>query len=84
MAHTPPGPVRRAFRNFRRVLRRAACMLGMERGSASEGLIARCNRIVRIPARLSLNLAAVGAVVMYDQSISVRRFADCPVARVGS
>lgn len=57
----------------------AAYVLGMERGSLSEELIACCDHIVRIPTRFSLNLAAAGAVVMYDRMISARRFADRPV-----
>ncbi len=59
--------------------RRAAYVLGMERGGISEELIACCDHIVRIPTRFSLNLAAAGAVVMYDRLISVRRFAERPV-----
>ena len=59
--------------------RRAAYVLGMERGSLSEEMMACCDHIVRIPTRFSLNLAAAGAVVMYDRLISVQRFAGRPV-----
>ncbi len=61
----------------------AAYVLGMERGGLSEALIACCDHIVRIPTRFSLNLAAAGAVVMYDRLISMQRFAMRPVVPDG-
>ena len=64
--------------------RRAAYVLGMERGALSEELVACCDHLVRIPTRFSLNLAAAGAVVMYDRLLSARRFAERPVAPGGA
>ena len=63
--------------------RRAAYVLGMERGSLSEEMIACCEHMVRIPTRFSLNLAAAGAVVMYDRLISLARFGARPVVPGG-
>ena len=63
--------------------RRAAYVLGMERGSLSEEMMSCCDFAVRIPTRFALNLAAAGAVVMYDRLISLRQFGARPVAPGG-
>jgi len=63
--------------------RNAAYVLGMERGSLSPDLVACCDHIVKIPTLFSLNVAAAGAVVMYDRLISVQRFGDRPVVPGG-
>jgi tRNA G18 (ribose-2'-O)-methylase SpoU len=59
---------------------RAAYVLGPERGSLSPALISRCDYIVRIPTRFSINAAMAGAIVMYDRVKSLGRFAERPVA----
>ncbi len=58
--------------------RRAAYVLGSERGGLSAGLLARCGFVVRIPTRFSINLSLAGALVMYDRLISLERFAPRP------
>ena len=58
--------------------RRAAYVLGRERGSLSEGLLARCDHVVRIPSRFSINLAIAGAMVMYDRMLCMGLFAPRP------
>jgi tRNA G18 (ribose-2'-O)-methylase SpoU len=58
--------------------RQAAYVLGPERGSLSPALVARCDHVVRIPTRFSLNLSLAGALVMYDRMISLGRFAPRP------
>lgn len=58
--------------------RRAAYVLGRERGSLSEALLARCDHVVRIPSRFSVNLAVAGAMVMYDRMLCVGQFAARP------
>ena len=63
--------------------RRAAYVLGMERGSLSEEMMSCCDHVVRIPTRFSLNLAAAGAIVMYDRLISLQRFGARPVVPGG-
>lgn len=60
--------------------RRAAYVLGMERGNLSPTLIECCDHIVKIPTQFSLNVATAGAIVMYDRVLSMGRFADRPVA----
>ena len=59
--------------------RQAAYVLGPERGGLSPELVARCDHIVKIPTRFSLNLSLAGALVMYDRLITLGRFAPRPV-----
>ncbi len=54
---------------------RAAYVLGPEKGSVSEALRARCAYIIKIPTRFCINVGLAGAVVMYDRTISMGRFA---------
>lgn len=63
--------------------RRAAYVLGPERGSLSPALVACCSHIVKIPTKFAINLAIAGALVMYDRLISTGRFAARPVAPGG-
>jgi len=63
--------------------RRAAYVLGMERGSLSPRMMECLDHVVKIPTRFCLNLAAAGAVVMYDRMISAQRFGARPVAPGG-
>lgn len=56
----------------------AAYILGRERGSLSDAVLGRCDAVVRIPTRFSLNLAIAGALVMYDRLISVGKFPGRP------
>lgn len=46
---------------------RAAYVLGPERGSLSPEMLARCDKVVRIPTRFCVNVAIAAAVVMYDR-----------------
>jgi tRNA G18 (ribose-2'-O)-methylase SpoU len=55
---------------------RAAYVLGPEAGSLSEPLLDRCDHVVRIPTRFCVNVAMAGAILMYDRTISMSRFAD--------
>ena len=58
---------------------RAAYVLGPERGVLSQGLVARCQHLVRIPTAFSLNVATAGAIVMYDRVRSLGRFPPRPM-----
>lgn len=64
--------------------RRAAYVLGPERGRLSPEMVARCDYLVRIPTRFSINVATAGAIVMYDRVKSLGRFARRPVAEGGA
>jgi tRNA G18 (ribose-2'-O)-methylase SpoU len=57
----------------------AAYVLGRERGSLSDEMIARCAHVVRIPTKFCVNVGLAGAIVMYDRLISMRGFADRPI-----
>jgi len=61
----------------------AAYVVGPERAGLSAGLLERCHHMVRIPARFALNLAVVGALVLYDRLLQHGRFADRPVGSRG-
>lgn len=61
----------------------AAYVLGPERGSLSEALVRRCDFVVRIPTRFCVNLAVAAAIVMYDRTTSLGRFAARPVRSGG-
>lgn len=57
----------------------AAYVLGPERGELSPALQARCAHVVKIPTRFCVNVGLAGAIVMYDRTISLGRFAPRPV-----
>ncbi|MEQ9812671.1 MAG: TrmH family RNA methyltransferase [Azospirillaceae bacterium] len=59
--------------------RQAAYVLGPERGGLSAAMLARCDFVVRIPTRFSINLALAGALVVYDRVRTLGRFAPRPV-----
>jgi len=63
--------------------RRAAYVLGPERGSLSDALVARCDYVVKIPTSFCVNVAMAGAIVMYDRVKSLARFPDRPVGEGG-
>ncbi|MEM7446110.1 MAG: TrmH family RNA methyltransferase, partial [Pseudomonadota bacterium] len=42
-------------------------------------MIARCDHVVKIPTRFSINVSLAGALVLYDRLISLGRFAPRPV-----
>ncbi len=62
---------------------RAAYILGGERLGLSEETVARCDFVVKIPTRFSLNVATAGAILMYDRLISYGRFPPRPVRTGG-
>jgi len=62
---------------------RAAYILGAERFGLSPEMAARCDYVVKIPTRFSLNLGLAGALVMYDRVLSRGRFAPRPVGEGG-
>lgn len=53
----------------------AAYILGPERGSLSQEMIARCDHLIRIPTKFCINVQIAGAVVMYDRLRSLGSFA---------
>ncbi|WP_029012161.1 TrmH family RNA methyltransferase [Niveispirillum irakense] len=67
--------------SFRHPLR-AAYVFGPERGSLSQGMLERCDHVVKIPTKFCVNVSVAAAIVTYDRMISLGRFAERPV-RVG-
>lgn len=57
----------------------AAYVLGPERGSLSPALQARCSHVVKIPTRFCINVGLAGALVMYDRTLALGKFAPRPV-----
>ncbi|TCS64783.1 RNA methyltransferase [Varunaivibrio sulfuroxidans] len=58
---------------------RAAYVLGPERGSLSPEMTARCAHIIKIPTRFCINVSLAAAIVMYDRTIALGRFAPRPM-----
>ena len=61
----------------------AAYVLGSERSGLSAAMIERCDHLIRVPTRFSLNVGIAGVVVMYDRLVSRGRFPARPVAPGG-
>lgn len=59
--------------------RRAAYVLGPERGVLSPEMIERCAYTVKIPMRFSVNLGIAGAIVMYDRLLNLGRYPARPL-----
>jgi tRNA G18 (ribose-2'-O)-methylase SpoU len=64
--------------------RRAAYVLGPERGILSPEMIERCAYTVKIPMRFSVNLGIAGAIVMYDRLLNLGRFPARPLTPGGA
>jgi len=57
----------------------AVYVLGGERSSLSEEMLARCAHVIKIPTKFCLNVATAGAIVMYDRHRMLGGYADRPV-----
>jgi tRNA G18 (ribose-2'-O)-methylase SpoU len=68
--------------SFRHPLR-AAYVFGSERLSLSPAMLARCQHVVKIPTRFSINVGMAGAIVLYDRMLTLGRFAERPVRAGG-
>ena len=64
---------------FRHPLR-AAYVFGAERLSISDDMLKRCDFVVRIPMKFSINVGMAGAIVLYDRLISLGGYPARPVA----
>jgi tRNA G18 (ribose-2'-O)-methylase SpoU len=64
---------------FRHPLR-AAYVFGAERMSLSEEVLKRCEFVVKIPTRFSINVGMAGAIVMYDRLVSLGGYGARPLA----
>lgn len=59
---------------------RAAYVFGSERMSLSPEVLERCEFVVKIPTRFSINVGMAGAIVLYDRLISLGGYAGRPLA----
>ncbi len=50
--------------------KKAAYVLGRERGSLSPEMLARCAHVVKIPTRFCLNVSVAAALTLYDRTLS--------------
>ena len=63
---------------------RAAYVFGAERLSLSPEILSRCEFVVKIPTRFSINVGMAGAIVLYDRLLSSGSFGDRPVRPGGA
>jgi tRNA G18 (ribose-2'-O)-methylase SpoU len=59
---------------------RAAYVFGAERMSLSDAVLKRCEFVVKIPTRFSINVGMAGAIVLYDRLISLGGYGARPLA----
>ncbi|MGB8602430.1 MAG: RNA methyltransferase [Rhizomicrobium sp.] len=58
---------------------RAAYLFGAERNSISPQMLKRCEFVVRIPMRFSINVGMAGAIVLYDRLVSLGGYPGRPL-----
>ena len=63
---------------------RAAYVFGAERMSLSRDVLSRCEFVVKIPTRFSINVGMAGAIVLYDRLISTGGYGSRPIAAGGA
>lgn len=71
-----------ALPSFRHPLQ-AAYVLGPEKGSLSDEMLALCDYTVKIPTSFCVNVAMAGAIVMYDRVKSLAPFAERRISEGG-
>jgi tRNA G18 (ribose-2'-O)-methylase SpoU len=59
---------------------RAAYVFGAERMSLSQAVLSRCEFVVKIPMKFSINVGMAGAIVLYDRLISQGGYGSRPIA----
>ena len=59
--------------------RLAAYILGSERLGLSDNIISKCDYIIKVPTKFSLNLALTGGIVSYDRLTSMKQFNKRPL-----
>ncbi|HEY9164114.1 MAG TPA: RNA methyltransferase [Magnetovibrio sp.] len=62
---------------------RCAYVLGPERGSLTPEMVAKCDFVIKIPTSFCINVSIAAAIVLYDRSLSMGRFAERPVRAGG-
>ncbi|HWA90687.1 MAG TPA: RNA methyltransferase [Rhizomicrobium sp.] len=59
---------------------RAAYVFGAERMSLSKEVLAKCEFVVKIPTRFSINVGMAGAIAMYDRVLTMGGYGSRPLA----
>ena len=59
--------------------RLAAYILGSERLGLSKNIISKCDYLIKVPTKFSLNLALTGGIVLYDRLTSMKQFNKRPL-----
>ena len=59
--------------------RLAAYILGSERLGLSKNIISKCDYVIKVPTKFSLNLALTGGIVLYDRLTSMKQFNKRPL-----
>ena len=59
--------------------KKVAYILGSERYGLSQNILQRCDKIIKVPTKFSLNLALTGGIVLYDRLISMKNFDKRPI-----
>lgn len=62
---------------------RAAYVFGSERLSLSPETLSRCEHVVKIPTRFSINVGMAGAIVMYDRLLNLGGYPVRPLQTGG-
>jgi len=62
---------------------RAAYVFGAERLSLSDEMLARCDYVVKIPMKFSINVGMAGAIVLYDRLITLGGYPPRPIVEGG-
>ncbi len=62
---------------------RAAYVFGAERLSLSDAMLSRCEFVVKIPMKFSINVGMAGAIVLYDRLISLGGYPPRPIRTGG-
>jgi tRNA G18 (ribose-2'-O)-methylase SpoU len=62
---------------------RAAYVFGAERHSLSPAVLSRCEFVVKIPMKFSINVGMAGAIVLYDRLISLGGYGARPIVPGG-
>ena len=63
---------------------RASYVFGAERYSLSPQMVAKCEFVVKIPTRFSINVGMAGAITLYDRMLTMGGFGDRPVKAGGA
>lgn len=57
----------------------AAYVLGREKGSLSDEMLALCDHVVRIPTRFCVNVGLAAAITLYDRTLVMGGWPERPV-----